>query len=374
MPKSRLTPVRIAARDSPLSKGQKTFNRQIQQIEKLRSRLAAWEAVTISYQKKYTQELLPLLTIATELQVRLVQSLDHAAAQNGLTRTERRTLGELIASLAAQLLDERDDAKLKAIYNKHSASDYDSEEAAQIQDMKDMLEGVFGFDLGDDAKCDSPDDIMQRVQAQFAQMQADCQAEQQVQEERRAKRKKSAKQLEKEERAEADARQINQSIREIYRKLASALHPDREPDPQERVRKTALMQRINQAYDKQNLLQLLELQLELEHIDRNAIGQIDEERLRHYNAVLKRQIAELEHEAMRVEASFCAQFGIAPFVAVKPDTVMRELADEIVRMREANREMEEDLLALVDTKGVKGWLKQFRRRPGGNADFDVCSF
>lgn len=373
MPKSQLTPVRIAASDSPLSKGQKTFNRQIQQIEKLRRRLTAWDAATISYQQKYTQELLPLLTIAIELQVRLVHSLDCAAAQKGLTRTERRTLGELIASLAGSLLGERDDAELKAIYNQHSASDYDSEEAAQLQDMKDMLEDVFGFDLGDDVKLDSPDDIMQRVQAQFEQQQADCAAEQQAREKRRADRKKSARQLEKEERAEADARQINQSIREIYRKLASALHPDREPDPQERVRKTALMQRINQAYDKQNLLQLLELQLELEHIDRNAIGRIDEERLRHYNAILKRQIAELEHETMRVESSFCAQFGIAPFVAVKPETVMRELAGDIARMRQDNRAMEQDLLALEDAKSVKAWLKKFRQRPADD-DFDGCPF
>ncbi|RJG03580.1 J domain-containing protein [Noviherbaspirillum sedimenti] len=373
MPKSQLTAVRIAASDSPLSKGQKTFNRQIQQIEKLRSRLTAWDAATISYQKKYTQDLLPLFSIATELQIKLVHSLDRAAAQKGLTRTERRTLGELIAGLAGPLLGERDDAELKAIYNRHSRSDYDSEEAAQMQGMKDLFEDVFGFDLGDDAKLDSPDEFMQRAQAQFAQMQADCQAEQQAQEERRARRKKSAKQLEKEERAEADARQINQSIREIYRKLASALHPDREPDPQERVRKTALMQRINHAYDKQNLLQLLELQLELEHIDRTAIGRIDEERLRHYNAVLKRQIAELEHETMRIESDFCAQFGISPFVMVKPETVMHELAGEIARTRQDNRDMEQDLLALEDAKGVKAWLKQLRRRPADD-DFDGCPF
>ena len=51
---------------------------------------------------------------------------------------------------------------------------------------------------------------------------------------------------------------MSQSIREVYRKLAGALHPDRESDPQERERKTALMQRVNQAYAKNNLLQLLD--------------------------------------------------------------------------------------------------------------------
>jgi hypothetical protein len=373
MRKSQLAPVRIAASDSPLSKGQKTFNHQIQQIEKLRDRLAAWDAVTISYQEKYTGELLPLIAAATDLQVKLVHSLDRAATQKGMTRTERRTLGELIVDLAGQLLDQRDDAELKVIYNKHSRCDYDSEAAAEAQGMKDIIEDVFGVDLGDDANLDSPDDIMQRAQAQFEKQQARFEAEQQAREERRASRKKSPRQLEKEARAEADAKQINQSIREIYRKLASALHPDRELDPQERVRKTALMQRINQAYDKQNLLQLLELQLELEHIDRNAIGRLDEERLRHYNVILKKQIAELEHEAMRVESMFCSQFGIAPFAVVKPETVMRDLAGEIVQMRHANREMERDLLALEEVKGIKALVKKIRRRPPVD-DFGDCPF
>ncbi|OGB27753.1 MAG: molecular chaperone DnaJ [Burkholderiales bacterium RIFCSPLOWO2_02_FULL_57_36] len=373
MPKSQLAPVRIATVDNVLSKGQKTFNRQIQQIEKLRSRLAAWDTATISYQKKYTQELLPLLEAATGLQVKLVHSLDRAATQKGMTRTERRALGELIVDLAGHLLDERDDAELKVIYNKHSRCDYDSEIAAEAQSMKDIIEDVFGFDLGDDANVESPDDLMQRAQAQFEKQQAHFEAEEQAREERRANRKKSPKQLEKEARAEADAKQVNQSIREIYRKLASALHPDRELDPQERIRKTALMQRINQAYDKQNLLQLLELQLELEHIDRNAIGRLDEGRLRHYNVILKKQIAELEHEAMRVEAMFCSQFGIAPFAVVKPETVMRDLAGEIAHMRDANREMEQDLRALEDAKGVKAWLKKLRHRQPYD-DFDDCPF
>ena len=209
MLKSQLTPIQIAASDSPLSKGQKTFNRQIQQIEKMRSRLAAWDAATISYQKKYTQELLPLFTIATELQVKLVHSLDRAATQKGMTRTERSTLGEVIVDLAGQLLKVRDEAELKVIYNKHSRCDYDREEAAEAQGMKDILEDVFGFDLGDEANLDSPDDILQRAQAQFEKQQAHFDTEQQARDERRANRKKSAKQLENEARAEANAKQIN---------------------------------------------------------------------------------------------------------------------------------------------------------------------
>ncbi len=373
MSKSQLTPLQITGNDSSLSKGQKTFNSQLQQIEKHRTRLAAWDAASTAYQEKYMRELLPLFDIARELQVKLVHRLDQAAGQKELTRSERRKLADLVADLAGEMLAERDDDELKAIYNKHSRSDYDSEEAAELQDMKALLEGVLGVDLGDDIGLDSPEEVVRRLHTQFQERQTHYEAEQQAREERRAKRKKSAKQLEKEEQAEADARQIGQSLRAIYRKLVSALHPDRETDPQEHARKTALMQRINQAYDKQNLLQLLELQLELEHIDRDHIGRLDEERLRHYNAILKRQIVELKHELMRVESGFRAQFGISPFVSVKPETVLRDLAQDIHSVKQANREMERDLHAMADTKGIKAWLKKLHRRPAGG-DFDGLSF
>jgi len=64
-----------------------------------------------------------------------------------------------------------------------------------------------------------------------------------------------------------------QSIREIFRKLASALHPDRETDRKGREVKTALMLQVNRAYAGNDLLTLLELQIEqvdASHIARGA--------------------------------------------------------------------------------------------------------
>lgn len=370
--KSQLA-LRIAGNDDSLSKGQKTFNRQVQQIEKLRSRLAAWEIASTTCQKKYTRELVPQLESASELQIRLVLGLDCAEQQKGLTHAQRRTLRELIVDLAGSILVDREDEELKTIYDRHCDTDFDSEKEEQLLAVKSVFEEVFGFDLGDEPGLDSPEELMRRAQTQFEKQQASADAELQAREERRASRKKSARQLEKEARLEEASAQINQSIRAIYRKLASALHPDRETDPEERVRKTELMQRINQAYDRQNLLQLLELQLELEHIDRAAISRIDEKSLQHYNAILKRQVAELKEELMRVEMRFRAQFRISPFSDLKPETAVHVLDRDIQSLKRSNREMEQDLRALETPKGVKAWLKELRRRPSA-FDFDDMLF
>ena len=358
---------------SRLSKVQKTFNTLIKQIEKRRARLAAWEAAIPPYQRKYASELVPLVEDSVDLQVRMVRCLDRASDQKGLTGTERRKIADVIAELAGELVAARDDAELKAIYNKHSRSDYDSEEAANIKGMKSVLEDVLGFELGDDLDITSPEDILERAQAQIHERQARYDADRQAREERLAKRKKSAKQLAREAQQQAEEQQLRQSIREVYRKLASALHPDRETDPQERERKTALMQRANQAYDKNNLLQLLELQLELEHIDQTAIDKIGEDRLKHYNKILKEQLVELEQEILRVEGGFRAQFGISPFVDVSPGTIMRNLAVEIVGVQRIIRDLKNDLLAFEDIKTFKAWLKALRKPPGMD-DFNDLPF
>ena len=373
MTRTPLTAVSIAAAQDapPLSRGQKAFNKLIGQIEQKRTELAAWEAITPPYQQKYTRELVPLLDASVALQVRMVQCLDRASAQKGLTKTERHMLSGMIADMAGALIAESDVVALKEIYNRHSNSDYDAEETDGMQSMKSMLEAALNIELGDDFDFGkaSPEDLLRHAQAQFEAQQEKEDAHFQAQEAHRSKRKKSARQLAKEAQQQAEAQEISQSIREVYRKLASALHPDRETDAAERERKTALMQRANQAYAKNNLLQLLELQLELEHIDQSAINNLSEDRLKHYNTILKEQLGELAVEIHHVEGQFRAQFGISPFVAASPRTLLRSLAKEIAGVQHAIRVLEKDLLAFEDVKNVKAWLKEMRRQPAMN-DFD----
>lgn len=346
-----------------LTKAQKAFNNLIKQVEKKRAQLVAWETAIPAFQQKYTRELAPLLEASTDMQVELVHCLDQVNDKKGLTKTERCMIADLIIELAGTLLAEREDEKLKALYNKYHHVDYDSQEAAELARMKDLFEEMTGFDLGDDVDLRSPEDVMRRAQEQMQEKLAQEEAARQAREEHKATRKKSAKQIAKEEKQQAEAQQIRLSIREVYRKLASALHPDRETDPQERERKTSLMQRVNQAYEKNNLLQLLELQLELEHIDQSHINNLGEERLAHYNKILKEQLRELEDEIIRVEGDFSMRFGIDPFVQLSPATIMRHLAQDIVLTQQAIRDIKQELADLQDIKKVKAWLKKMHRGP-----------
>lgn len=376
MHRTQVKTVSIASsHDKPLlSKAQKSFNSLIKQIEKQRALLEAWEYAIPPYQRKFTSELLPLTDVLADLQEKMVYRLDTAWSQKGITKSERRLLSTVIADMALVLSQKRDDNEaLKAIYTKHSGSDHGQDEAYAMKGMQSVLEDILGVELDVDMDKMSPEEFLQHAQAQMEQKQAEEDAYWQAHEERRAKRKKSARQLAREAQQEAEEQQVSQSIREVYRKLASALHPDREPDMQERERKTSLMQRVNEAYARKDLLKLLELQLELEHIDQSSINTISEDRLKHYNTILKEQLSELQQEIIDVEDDFRAQFGIDLYVSVSPKTILRDLAVEIAELQRTNREVERDLKRFDEARNIKAWLKELREYPDPD-DFPDCPF
>ncbi|OXI80543.1 molecular chaperone DnaJ [Burkholderia sp. AU33423] len=344
-----------------LSKAQKAFNTLVQQIEKRRERLGAWEAAMPAFQKKFVDELLPLEQTSTALRIRLLNQLDDAYLQKGLSKAEQHTLSGMIANMARDLLDFSDDAQLKAIHARHSGADHGDNAAAE-PGPEPKSESTPGVATEDDLDALSPEELMARMQAELdAQFERDM-AEHAAREAQRAKRKKAPRQSAALAKREAEQAEASRSIREVYRKLASALHPDRETDPQEQERKTVLMQRVNHAYANGKLLQLLELQLEIEQIDRHAINGLGEDRLARYNGILEDQLRELDQEIQDVETGFRRTYGIAPSVKVAPDTIMRMLTRDIAGTQRSIHDLNLTLREFDDPANVKEWLKDMKRQ------------
>ena len=120
------------------------------------------------------------------------------------------------------------------------------------------------------------------------------------------------------------------------------------------------MQRVNLAYEKKDLLQLLELQLELEHIDQGALNGLSEDRLKHYNQVLKEQLGELEAEIFRIEGEYKVRLGMPAYFDLRPGALIAMLDNDIARTKVAIGDLKRDLPELKDAKAIKAWLRKFR--------------
>lgn len=362
---SRIEALRVRPREASkaLTPEQKRFNSLIRQIEQARETLAAWHDNIALYRQAHAQLVLPLQTSLMAARREWVFALDALLDQKGWTRTERKTLRELLLETTGSLLDGNEDAALHALFTKHNKVDFDTERQQMLHAMKDLTEAMTGLDLGDTEGIRSDADLFQRLHAEMEAHAAQAEAERAA---KAARRRKSAAQ----QRREAEAQQATQSIREIFRKLASALHPDRETDPKEHEVKTALMQRVNRAYAANDLLALLELQLQIEQVDANHIANASAQRLKHYNKVLSEQVAELKDEIVRVESGFCFEFGVEPRGAINPRKLGALLEENARFLRAEIAEVERDIRVLSDGAGTKRWLKRQRELLRA-ADFDV---
>ena len=370
MTKTRTISIAQPSSTRLLSPGQKKFNTLIQKIGVQRQLLTDWNEGLPLVQQRYSQEYVPLIETYGGLNADLVRLLDQRADDKALSKTDKRFLQELICDMAGNLMNTPYADEMKAIYNRHSPTDLDAERKASQDRIKQRVQDEYGVDLDIDALDGaSPDEVMAHVHAQLeVQMAAqEAQREQARNAHQQARRKPSAKQA-KTQAAELSA---NQSIREVYRKLASALHPDREPDETERVRKTELMQRVNQAYQKNDLLSLLQLQLEIEQIDQNALDGIAEDRLKHYNKVLAEQLNELQHEVQIHEHRFKAQFDVGLYERITPATMMKTFVRHKQLLVTDTVAMQRQLQLLADdAKFFKRWLKEHREIAQEEADLE----
>jgi hypothetical protein len=336
--------LRVApAQGQAISAAQRKFNALIGKVEKQRQLLQAWQAAVVDYERFWGEEFRPLLDEHQALNLSLVQLLDEAAGRVKLSKADRATLSDIILDLVPALMDEENAEALKALHDRHSDVDFDTAEREAYAMIREALEQELGIELDEDLDLDSPE-----VMADLLEDMREAQAEPPPG--ARARRDEEAR------------RQASQSVREVYRKLAGSLHPDRESDALERERKTVLMQRANQAYEQGNLLELLQLQLEIEQIKPGNLASLAQDKLRHFNRVLQDQHDELQAEVLAEEALFRQRFDIDPRLLVKPQTVVRLARQQAELLREDNDWLREDLQALAQPAYLKSWLKQERER------------
>ena len=349
-----------AAGESALTPEQKRFNTLIRQLGQARATLAAWRDNVALYGQAHVRVIVPLAQTYAAARTQWTFALDQLLNQPGWTKAERTTLRELICDSAAALIGATDkddeDAALKALFDKHSEVDFDSEQQDALLTAKKLAEAVTGLDLGDMAGIESDADLFDRMREGLA---AKADAEDRLASEAPGRhRKKSAAR----QRRESEAQLATQSVREVFRKLASALHPDRETDPAQRDAKTALMQKVNQAYGANDLLTLLELQLELEQVDAGHIAGAGAQRVRHYNKVLTEQLSELKAEAEASEAEFRHRFGLQPGFGLNPTKLLAIVGESARQLRGDIACCAREMRTLADKAATKRWLKNQRQR------------
>jgi hypothetical protein len=351
-----------AAQAAARSPAAQAFNRALRRVEKLQNQIDAMEQACVAHQTALAQQVGPLRAQHTEvvrqLLVRLCEYLDQPP--RALTRLQHQTL-TLVTTNMAMFLDGRGVPGMAAIHDRYSPHTLAAKEKADQAVLRDhlsqMMSDLTGADL-DLTGCDSPDEMMRAAMAQLQALSEQEAAEQAARKARREARRAQKGPTARQQEAQQALKDADTSLRQIYRQLASALHPDREPDEQERQRKNGLMGRANAAYESKDLVALLRLQLEAELVDPDHLERVSEARLRDLTLLLKQQAAELERERQGRELRWYGTLDLLPGSGLTRETLAYRLEDELQTYRADIEEAQQDLAAVQALAGLKRWLNQ----------------
>jgi hypothetical protein len=337
------TSVRISTRapKGPQTLEQQRFQFLIRQIEDARKAFSDLEKRIEAFRQLRVQKLQPVRASLTRALRETILAIDRLLDQRGWSRAEQAALRNILTGTAEVVIEVAgEDPEIKAVYNKHSNVDFDTAQDEDIQRLKAEAEAHTGFDLGGDDGIRSEEDLVQRLYEEMAARETAT---------RPAKRSEDSAQL------------ARQALRDIYRKLASAVHPDRESVAARREEKNELMQRINQAYAANDLLSLFEIQIEIDQLDPEQIGNLGTQRLRHYNRLLAEQLEHLRAKLKALEASAGADDETDLEHGFDAQKLEMRLRRQARGLRAEVTRQEQLLRVLADKAATRRWLKQQRQ-------------
>jgi hypothetical protein len=337
-----------------LTPAQKRFNTLLARVSALSDSIATLEALSTQHRSSHLTAMSTLKSQEDAARKNLLLYLDGCLHSPELTATHRRSATQIILALC-EALEHKNDVQVQAVFNQHHSEEdaqaLAEEARAGAEHAKAVFEDLFGKPLHGADDLHTAEAVFEAGLRQYREQQQRLEDKRQA---KKAKKKPAARQL-KDAQQKMDA---NTALRTVYRQLASALHPDREPDEAERLRKTALMSEVNAAYDRKNLSELLKLQLQIAQIDSAALSRIADDKLNAMCLLLKEQVEALEEDEAQAQFEIRHYLGVNELDHISAESLARALA---IQLRDKEHEvdtLERDLRRIQNEAELKRWLKE----------------
>ena len=359
-----------AGPDAPLSAVQQRYNALLARLEVLSAHVARLQAWSDQHRHAHVQALYHSAQQTRTLRQNLLLFLHGQLQGDGLTAQQQRMARTQVRCLIAQL-GETADMQVQAVADLYRLDDeLDEERAVQAQRLREQIEAALGQPIHNPS-------LYQTPEAMWAAGVRQWQQQQQTDEARKAARRAARKALKKpaaHAQAQAEQMDARSAIRTVFRQLASALHPDREPDEQERQRKTALMSEVNAAYEKADLTTLMRLQMQITQVAPGASSRLADDKLMAMCALLKEQVSALEDDLdqlqFRLSRELCIPVRADADEAVMTQALRRMQADQ----RHEVDSLEADLRRIQSEAELKRWLKEQAQLAKEKAREDVSGW
>lgn len=287
-----------------LSKEQKRFNTLVKRIKILRAQMEETKALDLELRRLGEERVTPAEKAAMEVCRDWIMGLENSPFRPKLSKKQAEKLELILLEEIGRLLQThfyQDDVELQELYARYEASGRTYKEIMEEEEQEtkamaaQMMNDMFGMDIEAD-DLDDPGSMQEKIKAK----QAEFEDAERARAEKRAQRVKTDSQLAAEEKRLAAETAVKKTAKQIYVDLVRHFHPDREQDEQLREEKTEVMKQITAAYEADDHLRLLELQMTLLSGRDNVFADFNDTQLKYFNKTLQQQIDELEEELFLV--------------------------------------------------------------------------
>ncbi|EZQ10439.1 hypothetical protein [Acinetobacter sp. Ver3] len=252
----------------------------INQIEQQKLQLSAWQHAQEEIRTYTQKKLIPVYRDVYKVMFQQLQSLWNSLSQIDLNKSSQKVVEEKCFNLTQMLSKSNmlNETQLETVEKFHIYFEQVFAQPRNKQDKKNNFESSQTPDAHGEQNDSTIDDdsLWDKAQYQQARQQAKLKRQQDKQ-------------------AEAE-KLVNQSLKTVYLKIASIIHPDREPDESKKAEKTELLQRANEAYEQEDLFYLLKLQLEVEQSKNGSNKGLTAEQVKFYQQALEAQSQALKKQ------------------------------------------------------------------------------
>lgn len=333
-----------------LSPEQERFAELVKQAEALAERIQALRALVDSHRIKHFATLKPLQSRLANYQRDMVLWLDLRVKSKSLTTKQQRLLRRMICHMALEFAMDGDE-EMRILHDAYSDETLAEIQQAQAAEAQAYFEEMMGQSLDEDKPFETVDDVLH---ARFEKIRKQAEAREKAKEFRKNKRAKNTNQQDSEQLLE-DA---DSALRTIYRQLASALHPDRESDPDVRNFKTQLMSTANTAYKRRDLFALLQLQHQANLTDVKIAASLAHEKIAALTVLLTERMRTMHRDLRDIELQAASEFVLAPSTIIHEASLKHHLKALERKLLEEINAVKQNMTSIQTDTGLKRWLKE----------------
>jgi len=350
-PASAAAALSLAAQAPVLLSAQaRAFDLQLRRVAKLKSQLQELDALEQSHRLAAHHHLTPLQARHRLCMREMALLLDQRVDSKALTASQRQTAAQMLCSLAGALA-EYGDADMAALHDKRSPQSLGELKQADAARLRAQIEELLGEPLEAAQEDASLEEMLAAGMARVRQtLEVEEEARRAAAARRKARQKPHA--------VPAQMQEGETHLRRLFRQLASSLHPDREPDAQARLAKTALMSEVNAAYERRDWVALLQIHQEVLSTGPQAAVLLSQDKLAGWTVLIKQQVADLERERAARSRRLAAEFELDPGLKLTAAALQSVLKERASDLEEEIVLMQRDLQQVQNDAGLKRLLNQ----------------